>query len=103
MNLRYSCDIGTGKGVQYFATIAEIQSAVRDHISGVVPSSQWFAHLHRYNRLGFAGSKIWTTDADRPSQRPKVTHQVSYNGRIWDATGKVEVQIESMNTGADPA
>jgi hypothetical protein len=67
-----------GDGPETFASLAEVQRAVYARVSGIRSSSEWYARCRSHH-----GPKV--RDA-----RGRVVATVSYNARLWQATGASE-------------
>ncbi len=72
----YTADIGDG--IETFATLAEVQRAMRARVSGIRSSSEWYRQLRSKH-----GAKVRDVAG-------KVVANVSYNGTLWRASGARE-------------
>jgi hypothetical protein len=72
----YTAD--SGDGIETFETLADVQRAMRERVSGIRSSSEWYRHMRSRH-----GAKV--RDA-----AGKVVVNVSYNGRLWRPGGARE-------------
>jgi hypothetical protein len=69
----YTADIGDG--VETFETLADVQRAMRQRVSGLRSSSEWYRQMR---------SRDGATVRDAAG---RVVATVSYNGRLWRPSG----------------
>lgn len=72
----YTADLG--HGIETFETLADVQRAMRQWVSGIRSSSEWYRQMQSQH-----GAKV--RDA-----AGKVVASVSYDGRLWRASGARE-------------
>ncbi|MBL8804427.1 MAG: hypothetical protein JNN27_20695 [Planctomycetes bacterium] len=72
----YTADVGDG--IEKFETLADIQRAMRQRVSGIRSSSEWYRQMRSRH-----GAKV--RDA-----AGKVVANVSYNARLWRPSGARE-------------
>lgn len=72
----YTADIGDG--IESFETLADLQRAMRQRVSGIRSSSGWYRQMRSRH-----GARV--RDA-----AGKVVATVSYNGRLWRPSGDRE-------------
>lgn len=70
----HTADIGDG--IETFETLAGVQRAMRERVSGIRSSSEWYRQMRIRH-----GAKV--RDA-----AGKVVANVSYNGRLWRPSGE---------------
>ena len=69
----YTADIGDG--IETFETLADVQRAMRERVSGIRSGDEWYAQMRSRH-----GAKV--RDA-----AGKVVATVSYNARMWRPSG----------------
>jgi hypothetical protein len=72
----YTADIGDGQ--ETFQTLADLQRAVRQRVSGIRSSSEWYSQMRSRH-----GAKVCAAAG-------KLVVNVSYNGRLWQPGGARE-------------
>jgi hypothetical protein len=72
----FKADIGDG--IERFDTLADVQRAMRQRVSGIRSSSEWYRQMRSRH-----GAKV--RDA-----AGKLVANVSYNGRMWWPSGARE-------------
>jgi hypothetical protein len=68
----------TGDGQETFETLADVQRAMRQRVSGLRSSSEWYRQMR---------SRDGATVRDAAG---RVVATVSYNGRLWRPSGARE-------------
>lgn len=70
----YTADVGDG--IETFETLADLQRAMRQRVSGIRSSSGWYRRMRSPH-----GAKV-------RSAAGKLVANVSYHGRLWRPSGE---------------